>query len=439
MSIPSYEQIITLAPDESSAKSGRELANRSKWKTLGYNEFAAWGECQGGGSTPYQTCISILENTFKCTCPSRKFPCKHGLGLYLLLSKEQGAFTQKEPPPWVADWLAHQIAKTAKKTKKKDTEAKPVDPVAQAKRLAERHAKVKAGTEDLDRFLQDLIRHGLASVQSETYGFWEAQAKRLVDSQAPGLARMLRDCAGTASTGENWQDRLLRQIGQIYLLLQAYERFQLLPAELQADVRTALGFTTDQDEVLASNAVADTWHVVAQRVEQEERLRMQRTWLIGKNSSKRALILSFAHGTSPLDTSLLAGSTVQAELSFYPSAYPMRAVLKNKSSEQLEKCHLSGHATLHSALESYSDALAVSPWIEKFPLSVADVVPESVASGKWAIRDKESRLAPLIVSSMAGWQILAASGGKPISMFGEFDGEKLMPMSIMVDEKFYRI
>jgi len=71
----SEDQILTLAPDESSKKSGKDLANPAKWVSKGVNEQALWGECQGSGSKPYQTQIDIINIAFKCSCPSRKFPC----------------------------------------------------------------------------------------------------------------------------------------------------------------------------------------------------------------------------------------------------------------------------------------------------------------------------------------------------------------------------
>ena len=50
--------------------------------------------------------MTISEPAFRCSCPSRKFPCKHGLGLLLLLADQPALFKQQEPPAWVADWLA---------------------------------------------------------------------------------------------------------------------------------------------------------------------------------------------------------------------------------------------------------------------------------------------------------------------------------------------
>ena len=70
--------------DTASAKAAKGLVVPAKWPTLGASEAALWGECQGSGSKPYQVQIDPSEPAFRCTCPSRKFPCKHGLALMLL-------------------------------------------------------------------------------------------------------------------------------------------------------------------------------------------------------------------------------------------------------------------------------------------------------------------------------------------------------------------
>src|SRR5438876_7212020 len=139
------EQILALAPDASSAKAGKELAVPHKWLSLGQNGQAAWGECQGSGKNPYQAEIDLSEPAFRCTCPSRKFPCKHALGLFLLLAGQPGAFTQDAPPDWVTEWLASRVERAEKRAQKEEQAAPVPDPKAHARRAAEREAKVAAG------------------------------------------------------------------------------------------------------------------------------------------------------------------------------------------------------------------------------------------------------------------------------------------------------
>ena len=163
------EQILALAPDEPSKKSGKELANAAKWVSKGANETALWGECQGSGSKPYQAQIDLSNIAFKCSCPSRKFPCKHGLGLFLLYARQPNNFTSAKPPRWVTEWLDKRSAKEETKTEKKD---KPVDAAAQAKRQQAREQKVSDGIEELLLWIKDIIRNGILNLPEKKDEFW---------------------------------------------------------------------------------------------------------------------------------------------------------------------------------------------------------------------------------------------------------------------------
>src|SRR5947209_5539495 len=109
------QQILALAPDPASAKAGQGLGSPGKWKSLGRNEKALWGECQGSGKDPYQVKIELSEPAFVCSCPSRKFPCKHGIGLFLIYANNSAAIAEGAPPAWVAEWLAKREEKAEKK------------------------------------------------------------------------------------------------------------------------------------------------------------------------------------------------------------------------------------------------------------------------------------------------------------------------------------
>ena len=65
---------------------------------------AVWGLCQGSGKEPYQTQINLIGPAFHCSCPSRNFPCKHALGLLLLLATAEDQFESAAPPPTNTLW-----------------------------------------------------------------------------------------------------------------------------------------------------------------------------------------------------------------------------------------------------------------------------------------------------------------------------------------------
>jgi uncharacterized Zn finger protein len=74
------DQVTALAPDAASFKAGRALAATRKWELLGSDEEVLWGLASGSGKNPYRTQVALGEFATKCSCPSRKFPCKHALG-----------------------------------------------------------------------------------------------------------------------------------------------------------------------------------------------------------------------------------------------------------------------------------------------------------------------------------------------------------------------
>ena len=102
----SKPQVEQLAPDAASLKAGKDLAHLAKWVTLGVSERALWGEVQGSGKNPYQTQVDGNSTAFKCSCPSRKFPCKHGIGLLFLFADYAAKFQNTpDEPAWVKEWI----------------------------------------------------------------------------------------------------------------------------------------------------------------------------------------------------------------------------------------------------------------------------------------------------------------------------------------------
>jgi hypothetical protein len=438
------EQIVALAPDALSVKSGRELANPRKWKTLGQNEQAAWGECQGSAASPYRTEIDLSEPAFHCTCPSHKFPCKHGLGLFLLLAAQPAAFTQTQPPEWVHEWLEQRAARAEKKQQKPAAcPEKTPDPKAPVKHATSREAKVSAGLAELEIWLRDLVRTGLAAAQTQPLIFWETPARRMVDAQAPGVARMLTEMSGIPASGAGWQEQLLERLGRLFLLIEAYKRLDALAPDTREDVRAQIGWTQDQNALLASDGVRAHWLVAGQRTEEEERLQVQRTWLFEQGGERSALVLTFAHVSQPLDSGLVPGSILDAELVFFPSAFPLRALIKKRLGTQTRLTQLHEGRSIEQCTAAYAKALSRQPWLERIPVILQAVTPYElgpVHAGQhdngWLVRDSTNRALPIDLWARSMLRLLALSGGHPVRLCCEWDGEYLMPLSTLVEGRF---
>ena len=439
MPVLTLEQIITLAPDPSSAKAARELATARKWLSPGQNGTAAWGEFQGSGKKPYQTCINLKETTFKCSCPSRKFPCKHALGLFLLLAAQPEIFSGKEPPDWVSEWLEKRSQRnekavfSAEKKKKNSSQTR-------ARREQKREERVRLGLDDLELWLADLMRQGLNNVQTQPQAFWETPASRLVDAQAPGLARRLRGMAIIPGSGEGWQSRLLEQAAELYLLLESYRRLEDLPQPMQEDIRTQIGWTQKREELLQMDGIKDTWMVLGKNLT-EERLgnlgrssfiRIQRIWLLGKISRQPALILNFAAPGQVLETGPLSGTSLEAELVFFPAAFPLRALIKQQTKPAQADISFYGNNSLVQARKAYAAALGINPWLDIFPMCLQDMLPTRTGEN-WGVKDTEGYFFPFVREFSGAWRLLSLSGGNPLDLFCEWDGSALLPLSVWTD------
>src|SRR5438477_1940582 len=277
------DDVLKLAPDAGSAGAARRLSLSAVWSQAGSSGSLLWGKCQGSAREPYQVTIDLNEPSFRCTCPSRKHPCKHGLALLLLWAEGDGSVADDaRPADFAAEWVQRLAARGAAGSRAaagpaggsgRATGAAPVDPEAQARRLARRIETMSAGIDEFERWLFDLVRQGLASARHQPFAFWDAAAARLVDAQMPGLADRVRALPAVLHSAGDWADRLLAELARGYLAVSAWRRRDALPDEVLADLRVVLGWPRRIDEVLdRGERVTDRWTVVGLAQETDTRL-----------------------------------------------------------------------------------------------------------------------------------------------------------------------
>ena len=425
------EGVAALAPDAKVAAAGKKLGAPKFWQDLGRNQEALWGECRG--SAVYQVRVDLSDLAVKCSCPSRKQPCKHVIGL-LFLSLEATP-SETSSPDWVTDWLARRAARTTagKRSKGRDEAAAP-DLVARERREKQRLSRISAGLDALGLWMEDLVRRGLAAAGTQPPSFWEEQAKRMVDAQAPGVAARLRRLSGLPNSSPDWPVKLLDGLGRLALLSKAFSRLDVLDDPLVESVRAEVGISLPQEEVLErGERVDDRWIVLGQRTEEEGRLTVRRTWLLGEDTRRYALVLQFAAAGSPFAEGFVSGTKWRGALAFYPGAYPLRAVVRSRSGGG-DRCEgLPGHDTVEAFLDHTSKATALQPWLECLPGAVRGVVPlldGGPEGGRWLIRDRAGQALPL--AGGEHWTLLSMSGGRPVDLAAEWDGEGLIPLGVAV-------
>lgn len=282
-----------------------------------------------------------------------------------------------------------------------------------------------SGLAELDRWLTDQVRQGLAGSQKSGYGHWDDIAARMVDAQAPGLAERLRALATVPHSGPGWEGRLLEEYALLHLLAAAYRGQAGLLPPLRAAVRSRIGFTVRKAEVLASGPpVRDHWFVLARRDTDHDRIRSRRVWLRGLRTGRHALVLSFAPPGQPLDDSLTVGTEADADLAFYPGAVPLRALVA-ASYDTAPGGPPSG-GTAAGLLASWAAALGADPWLDSWP-AVLTATPARAPVP--CLADAAGDALPLHPAAAACWPLLALSGGRPLTVAGEWTARGLRPLT----------
>jgi hypothetical protein len=409
--------------------------------------------------------VDLSGPAYKCSCPSRKFPCKHALGLLLLWA--EGAVPEESAPAAFSQaWLSARAEKAARPTVVAQPGGPPADPAAAARRVEQRAARTSAGVEELSRWLHDQIRTGLAGADHAGYQRTDPVAARLVDAQAGALAGAVRGLARVAVSGEGWSSRLLEELAMLHLLVSAHGRVEALPAPLAATVRSRVGHPVRTEDVLAEAAVRDRWNVLSLRDQVEDRLITRRVHLAGERTGRTAVVLSFAPPGRPLDASLVPGTSVEADLHFYAGGYPLRAVVGARYGD-LGPVGAVAAESVAAAHARWAGALAADPWLLDIPVVLADVVlsapvatrgtvsiptksmstsmPTSMstkgtasATAGWALVDAAGNAVPLIDSDGV-WTMLAVTGATPCAVAGDWGPEGLRLNAALTGDGLVRL
>ena len=444
------ERIEALAPDQSSLAAARKLLKASSWPTLAEGDGLVWGECHGSGATPYRVAVSEADAGYKCTCPSRKFPCKHALALMWMRAGRSVAFAPATVPDWVKDWLSRRRGASTAAAGNADDEDQPktrpsmrlteipeagadADPKAEQRAAAarernrlEREAAMLAGLDDLDTWLSDQVLHGMANFVAQTAQVCRTITQRLVDAKASGLAGRLDALPTRLFTlpGPARPSAAIRELGQVHLISEAYRRASELPELLAADARQAVGWSVTREALLGDPEavrVDGKWRVFAVISEaQPDRLRRVETWLWRQSGAdgapQCAVLIDFVPISGGAVGGYLVGDQIEAALSFYRSTIPLRAQIAElkTGAEQSKEPFVLPNGTLGASYAMYEHALAQLPWLATFPLSFRSARVRRHEEQLY-LHDDESELSLPLQTSLA-------SHALPLAGVGRIDG-----------------
>jgi hypothetical protein len=428
------EQVLALAPKPSAVAAAQPLAVPARWAATGCDGSAVWGRCVGTSAEPYDCVVDHVSVASRCSCPSRSHPCKHTLALLLLWARGQVA--EAEVPRFAAGWLARQAgaaepvaAAPAPQPGQSPGTAPPAPPAPPehdpSKARDDRVARMAAGLAELDRWLDDRMRTGLADPALARYGTWDSLAARLVDAQVGGLANRVRRAAGVVGAHPDWHEQLLAELGVLHLLATSGRHLGTLPPTLADSVAAAIGWQVRQADVLAGVPSTDHWVIMGRSDVREDRIEVRRTWLRGITTGEWAMVLSFAAYQQTLDTSLPVGSVVHADLFRYPGAVGLRSLVGRRLGPLEPATDVHG-VSVAEACRQVGLAVIAEPWLDRYPVCV--LASPARLGNRWVLTDADGSL-PLVDGAVGVAALLACSEGRQLPITVEWTPQGLVPLT----------
>lgn len=198
------EQFIqSIAPNAAAASNGKKLSSGGSFVKLykSADDTFFMGECKGSGKNPYITSADYVDPAkpvFRCSCPSRQFPCKHSLGLLYEMAadkkfeiceipedivRKRGKIAAKSAPEKPVEEMTPEEAEKA--AKKKASAAKSASK-AKAKKLE----KQLEGLDLVEKAVKELMSAGLGTMGGTSLKTYLDISKQLGDYYLVGPQRL---------------------------------------------------------------------------------------------------------------------------------------------------------------------------------------------------------------------------------------------------------
>jgi hypothetical protein len=271
----------------------------------------------------------------------------------------------------------------------------------------ETQQSVRAATEDLEIWVADQLRTGLAGFLADVGARCRRIASRLVDAKAAALASRIDEMPArllalpTVERG----DAAIAELGKLVMLARAWRA-----APHDKELRREVAAAETRDAVLAdpdAKRVRAIWEVLGERIStRRDGLVSQATWLINlgpidglavgdaRDAPRFALLLDFFPASAGRRSSaFVAGARFLAELAFYPARAPLRAVIVSR--EDLERVPDAWPAAPHDPFTDHAAGALIAPWSIELPLLLPEGRICADAAGRAWWRSTGGDSAPL--------------------------------------------
>ena len=188
------EKILAMSPNASAVANAKKICSSGSFVKLAHSSDDTFymGECKGSGKSNYIVSADFVDEenpVIRCTCPSRQFPCKHGLALLFEIADEK-TFEECEIPE---DILAKREKKekakakkeSAEKTEGTEKEKKAPSKVSKAARTKKINKQIE-GLDLIKKITSQLLKVGLSTMGTVSLKEYKDIVKQLGDYYLPG-------------------------------------------------------------------------------------------------------------------------------------------------------------------------------------------------------------------------------------------------------------
>lgn len=245
----SEQFISSLAPNATAVSNGKKISTKGGFVKLSCSADDTFymGQCKGSGKSDYITSIDFIEETspvFRCSCPSRQFPCKHSLALLFEIAAKK-TFEICEIPQDILEKRKRKETREAKKQEKeeaiKNGTVVKQDAASAKKNKAAKTKKIKKQLEGLkltEDMVQNLLQTGLGTIGGNSIKTYTDLAKQLGDYYLLGPQTYVKQLiAEIEAFKKDGEDRHYREAVRILVKLRALVKKSetYLNAKLESD------------------------------------------------------------------------------------------------------------------------------------------------------------------------------------------------------------
>ena len=412
-----------------------------------------WGRCRGSGAEPYETIVDHVEVAWRCTCPSRKLPCKHALALLLLWVR--GGCARGRPPGRCGGVDRRQ--RPSRQAGASSSSGTPA-PAPDRRRPGDQPG---AGVPDsdpapmpdrgeLDGSRDERVARMLRGPGRARPVARGSDARRARRSSAGALRHVgrARGASGRCPRRRPRQPRAASRRARrrsARLARRSARRAGHVAPDRPGGTPFAgtprQRWPTPSPRLRAGRCATrtcwpsvpetDDWMVLGRSDIREDRIEVRRLWLRGERTQRWAMLLSFAAYRQALDTSWQVGTVVEADLHRYPgdslrclagrrtpTHFRCRSIAAASDRRAVRRGRIGGRRANHGSSTSRS------PCAPR---------PRPTAR-RWVFTDDSGSL-PILAGTVPIGAVVAASEGAPMTVTVEWTPHGVLPLTVHLADR----